>query len=315
MSSPEPACVRCPDCGKTVGALVGEPACPGCRRRFVEEAGVWDLLPTVRESVKVNEDLVHVDAGLPTWRRLFMHKRYWLEWCDTDWLPTIVDGRTRKFLEIGGGLCYASALAKARAPGAYVVATDISPRYLRQQAVNVGRVLGAMPDVHAAADAEALPFDDGQFDAIYSQIVLYRLPDPARALREIERVLAPGGRYLGIERASPWASPWYAREARTMRARSGPLGLAERPIRYREWEAILRTAGTPATLAPVPGHRVRAPWLRRLGNAVRPIYVAIRLTSPDGPAAGRPFGGRHDRHSQAARGRAQVVPPKAPVRS
>jgi ubiquinone/menaquinone biosynthesis C-methylase UbiE len=279
MSFAEPARVRCPDCDKLVGPLVGAPACAGCGRRFVAEEGVWDLLPTVREPVKVNEDLAHVGAGTPTWRRLFMHKRYWLEWCDTKWLPTIVDASTRSFLEIGGGLCYASALAKAKAPAAYVVATDVSPRYLRQQAVNVGRILGAAPDVHAAADAEALPFDDGQFDAVYSQVVLYRLADPARALREIARVLAPGGRYLGIERASPWAPLWYRREARTMRARSGALGIGERPIRYREWETILQTSGIgAASLEPVAGRRVRSPGLRRLGNAVRSIYVAIRVT-------------------------------------
>ena len=41
----------------------------------------------------------------------------------------------------------------------------------------------------------------------------------------------------------------------------------------------LKEAGFEAQcLAPVPGERVRAPWLRRLGNAVRQIYVAIRLT-------------------------------------
>lgn len=279
MSSAEPPRVRCPDCGKAVGQLVGELVCAGCGRRFVAEDGVWDLLPTVQEPIKVNEDLAHIDAGLPTWRRLFMHKRYWLEWCDTDWLPTIVDGSTRSFLEIGGGLCYASALAKAKAPGAYVTATDVSPRYLRQHAVNVGRVLGAAPDAYVAADAEALPFEDGQFDAIYSQVVLYRLPDPGRALREIRRVLAVGGRYLGIERASPWGAFWHAREARTMRARAMKTGIGERAIRYGEWKSLLDSCGFgSASLSPVAGHRARASWLRRLGNAARPIYVAIRLT-------------------------------------
>ena len=279
MSSAEPPRVRCPDCAKAVDRLVGELACAGCGRRFVAEDGVWDLLPTVREPVKVNEDLAHVDAGLPTWRRLFMHKRYWLEWCDTDWLPTVVDRRTRSFLEIGGGLCYASALAKAKAPGAHVTATDVSPRYLRHHAVNVGRVLGSAPDAYAAADAEALPFEDGQFDVVYSQVVLYRLPDPGRALREIRRVLAVGGRYLGIERASPWVAPWYAREARTIRARTNKTGVGERAIRYREWESLLDSCGFGSTsLSPVAGHRARVPWLRRLGNAVRPIYVAIRFT-------------------------------------
>jgi ubiquinone/menaquinone biosynthesis C-methylase UbiE len=278
MGSAEPPRVRCPDCGKAVGPLVGEPVCHGCGRRFSAEAGVWDLLPAERDAVKVNEDLAHLDAGLPTWRRLFMHKRYWLEWCDTDWLPTIVDDRTRSFLEIGGGLCYASALAKAKAPGAYVVATDVSPRYLRQHSLQVGRTLGAVPDLHAAADAEALPFEDEQFDAVFSQVVLYRLPDPARALREIRRVLAPGGRYLGIERASPWARPWRARETGVIGARARAAGTDERAVGYREWEAILREAGFgPAHVVPVPGRRVRAAALRRLGNAVRPIYVAIRL--------------------------------------
>ena len=279
MGSAESPRVRCPDCGKEVGPLVGQPECQGCGRRFVTDGGVWDLLPASRDAVKVNEDQAHVEEGLPTWRRLFSHKRYWLEWCDTDWLPTIVDRRTRSFLEIGGGLCYASALAKAKARDAHVVATDVSPRYLRHHAVNVGQILGASADVYAAADAEALPFEDGQFDAVYSQVVLYRLPSPARGLREIARVLAPGGRYLGIERASPWAGPWHVREARTMRARVESQGVAERPIRYREWASILAESGFAAEcLEPVPGHRVRAAWLRRLGNAARPIYVAIRLT-------------------------------------
>ena len=279
MAFAEPPRVRCPDCGKAAGPLVGEPTCQGCGRRFLAEDGVWDLLPATREAVKSNEDQAHVEEGLPTWRRLFMHKRYWLEWCDTNWLPTIVDQRTRSFLEIGGGLCYASALAKAKAPAAYVAATDVSPRYLRHHAVNVGRVLGVAPDAYAAADAEALPFEDGQFDAVYSQVVLYRLPRPGRALREIRRVLAPGGRYLGIERASPWAAPWHAREARAMRARAIQRGIGEHAIRYREWETILDSCEFGATsLSPVAGRRVRAPWLRRLGNAARPIYVAIRLT-------------------------------------
>ena len=279
MDSAELAHLRCPDCGKEVGPLVGEPLCQGCGRRFARVDGVWDLLPASRDAVKINEDQVHVETGLPTWRRLFMHKRYWIEWCDADWLPTIVDRRTRNFLEIGGGLCYASALAKAKVPDAHVVATDVSPRYLRHHAVQAGQIIGMPADVYAAADAEALPFEDGQFDAVYSQVVLYRLPSPERALREIARVLAPGGRYLGIERASPWAAPWHAREAGTMRARAESNGVAERPIRYREWTSILAGSGYPAeSLEPVPGHRVRAAWLRRLGNAVRPIYVAIRLT-------------------------------------
>ena len=269
---------RCPDCAKLIGLLAGAAPCPGCGRAFAPEDGVWNLLPGALDPTKAREDRAHAEVGTPTWRRLFFHKRYWIEWCADRWLPTLVSERTRAFLELGGGLCYASALAKARAPGAAVVATDVSPRYLRQHATRVGAIFEAPADFYAAVDAEALPFDDEQFDAVYSQVVLYRLPDPARALREIRRVLAPGGRYLGIERASPWAAPFRAREARTMAARSRAQGTGERPVRYRDWEAIVAAAGLGrGCLAPVPGDRVRSPWLRRLGNSMRPIYVAIRF--------------------------------------
>jgi SAM-dependent methyltransferase len=258
---------------------VGSPVCLGCGRSFTVDGSVWDLLPRALDATKLAEDRAHVEEGPPTWRRLFFHKRYWVEWCDQRWLPTIVDAGTRSFLEIGGGLCYASALAKARQPGACVVATDISPRYLRRHAVRIGAMLETPADMYAAVDAEQLPFEDGQFDAIYAQVVLYRLPDPVRALTEIHRVLAPGGRFLGIERASPWAPPFRGREARALEGRAQVLSIRERPVRYGEWEVLLAQAGIGrGALAPVPGARVRASWIRRLGNAVRPIYVAIRLT-------------------------------------
>jgi hypothetical protein len=218
--------VRCPDCGKAVGPLARELVCQGCGRRFAAEGGVWDLLPASRDAVKVNEDRAHVEAGLPTWRRLFMHKRYWLEWCDADWLPTIVDRRTRSFLEIGGGLCYASALAKAKAPGAHVVATDVSARYLRHHAVSVGRILGASADVYAAADAETLPFEDSQFDRS-TRRSSHRCPVPRG------RCAAAGARrpYLGID-ALPWAGP-HARGA-DHRARAGGTRATDPP----EWVSI-----------------------------------------------------------------------------
>jgi len=277
MSGRAAILVRCPDCGKSAGALEGAPSCPGCGRAFAAAEGVWNLLPRDLDPAELAEDRLHEDGGEPTWRRLFFHKRYWVEWCAERWLPTIVGARTRRFLEIGGGLCYASALAKEMAPQAQVVATDVSPRYLRRHAVRVGAMLDAPADIYAAADAAALPFEDGQFDAVYAQVMLYRLPDPARALREVHRVLAPGGRFLGIERASPWARPFRRREAAAMDARAQAQGIRERPIGYAEWRALAAGAGLGAdAVAPVAGRRVRSPWLRRLGNAARPIYVMIR---------------------------------------
>jgi ubiquinone/menaquinone biosynthesis C-methylase UbiE len=49
------------------------------------------------------------------------------------------------------------------------------------------------------APAEDLPFDDGQFDVAVSALVLCTVADQPRALRELHRVLRPGGRLLFIE--------------------------------------------------------------------------------------------------------------------
>jgi hypothetical protein len=65
-----------------------------------------------------------------------------------------------------------------------------------------------------------------------------------------------------------------------MGARSVRAGLSERPLRWKDWLGVLEAAGIERTaLAPVPGHRVRSPALRRLGNAVRPIHVTIQFSA------------------------------------
>ena len=49
------------------------------------------------------------------------------------------------------------------------------------------------------APAEDLPFEDGTFDTIVSTLVLCGVDDQPRAVREIRRVLRPGGRFLFLE--------------------------------------------------------------------------------------------------------------------
>lgn len=49
------------------------------------------------------------------------------------------------------------------------------------------------------AGAEELPFDDGSFDTAVGTYVLCSVEDPARVLREVSRVLRPGGHYLYLE--------------------------------------------------------------------------------------------------------------------
>lgn len=74
------------------------------------------------------------------------------------------------------------------------VLTDISGGMVEVAARN-GRALGL--DVTAeVADAESLPFADDSFDLVVGHAVLHHIPDVERALREVLRVLRPGGRFV-----------------------------------------------------------------------------------------------------------------------
>jgi SAM-dependent methyltransferase len=72
--------------------------------------------------------------------------------------------------------------------------TDISPGMV-EVAVRNGRGLG-LEVSGAPADAEALPYGDEEFDLVVGHAVLHHIPDVELALREVLRVLKPGGRFV-----------------------------------------------------------------------------------------------------------------------
>src|SRR5215210_5440442 len=58
------------------------------------------------------------------------------------------------------------------------------------------------------ARAEALPFADDSFDTVVSTLVLCTVPDQPAALREIARILRPGGRLLFAEHVRSDSARW-----------------------------------------------------------------------------------------------------------
>jgi SAM-dependent methyltransferase len=52
---------------------------------------------------------------------------------------------------------------------------------------------------HMQGDAQEMPFDRARFDTVVATLVLCTIPEPARAVREMARVLRPGGRLLFLE--------------------------------------------------------------------------------------------------------------------
>jgi demethylmenaquinone methyltransferase/2-methoxy-6-polyprenyl-1,4-benzoquinol methylase len=100
------------------------------------------------------------------------------------------------------------ALSLPSATGADVVGVDLTPAMLRRGLARV--------DARGAADrirlvvgrGEQLPFRDETFDALTFTYLLRYVADPAATLRELSRVLKPGGSIASLEFAVPGNAFW-----------------------------------------------------------------------------------------------------------
>jgi SAM-dependent methyltransferase len=93
-------------------------------------------------------------------------------------------------LEVGGGQGELAERMQTEL-GAHVTFLDQSERM-----VELARARG-IRDAHVG-DAQQLPFPDEAFDTVVAAWMLYHVPDPDRALAEMARVLAPGGRLVAV---------------------------------------------------------------------------------------------------------------------
>ena len=98
----------------------------------------------------------------------------------------------RRVLEIAAGTGVVTRALVDALPDAEIVATDLNPAML-EQAQSVGT---ARPVQWRQADAMALPFADGEFDAVVCQFGVMFFPDKPQAFAEARRVLKPGGTFL-----------------------------------------------------------------------------------------------------------------------
>lgn len=168
---------------------------------------------------------------------------------------TVLATATGDVLELGAGT---GLNIDAYPPGvASLTLTEPEPSMARRL-----QGLEARPRV-VQAGAERLPFGDDAFDTVVSTLVLCTVEDPDRALREVRRVLRPGGTLLLIE------------HVRSSRPRLAAL----QDRLHRPWRAVGYGCNcnrdTSATLerAGFDTSALRAAQWRRMPSIVRPLIT------------------------------------------
>ncbi|HEX3601670.1 MAG TPA: class I SAM-dependent methyltransferase [Lacipirellulaceae bacterium] len=124
--------------------------------------------------------------------------------------------RSRKFdirgmksiLDVGSGAGQiAGHLLEFSDRDAQITCTDLSAQMLRRARM---RLKSSRP-AFVTADVTSLPFADGSFDGITCGYVLEHVPEPAKGLSELARVLYKGGRMLLLTTEDNFSGAWTSR--------------------------------------------------------------------------------------------------------
>jgi demethylmenaquinone methyltransferase/2-methoxy-6-polyprenyl-1,4-benzoquinol methylase len=161
-------------------------------------------------------------------------------WQDPRWRRALVEEigprPEDRVLDVATGTGMVAAELRSR-NGCSVVALDQSPEML---AAARARFAGDGAGVELVqGQAEALPFADASFDALTFTYLLRYVDDPAATLRELARVVRPGGRIASLEFGVPGWAP--ARAAWRLYTAVALPALGR--LASREWSEVGRFLG------------------------------------------------------------------------
>jgi ubiquinone/menaquinone biosynthesis C-methylase UbiE len=176
-----------------------------------------------------------------------------------EWIAQRLDPKEgERVLEIAAGPGDTGFLIAPRLGKGRLVSTDLSPSMV-DAARKRGSELGIRNVDYRVLDAQAMDLADASFDGVICRWGFMLMPDPAAALRETRRVLAPGGRLVFAVFTSPEKNPFASMPARiltemghlpaaTSEWRPGILALADRA----RLQSLLNGAGfTSVEIEPV----------------------------------------------------------------
>ncbi|WHZ24476.1 MAG: Methyltransferase type 11 [Nitrospira sp.] len=157
--------------------------------------------PTPEEVIDAQrQDWNRVAAGWDKWDFYFSRNMTFINH------RLVADARLQpglRVLDLGSGTGYPALLAgDVVGPEGSVVGIDLAESMLAV-ATRKANALGMQHVTFRTGDVTTLPFDAGSFDAVISRFCLMFLPEIPKALKEILRVLKPGG-YVA---AAVWSAP------------------------------------------------------------------------------------------------------------
>jgi SAM-dependent methyltransferase len=173
----------------------------------------------------------------------------------------------------GNGPCVAELARRGHAGP--VVGADLSPGMLdaaRRRAPQAALLV---------ADATALPFPDGTADLTLAMHMLYHVPEPEHAVRELRRITRPGGQAIVSLNALD-----HLRELRDLVAAAlvslgrEPSSLLRERISLDQGEAMLRSQFTSVTRHDFAG-QLRVPDPEPVAAYVRSMRETARLPDPE----------------------------------
>lgn len=109
--------------------------------------------------------------------------------------------RARRALDVACGTGYLAIGMAAAGIANEVHGTDLSVRMVEHARENAARARTHV--AFALSDAERLPYEDNRFDLVVARGALHHVPDPLAAVKEIRRVLEPGGTAIVMAEPTP----------------------------------------------------------------------------------------------------------------
>lgn len=149
-------------------------------------------------------------AAAEAWYRWSLTLNQWLGKATDKMLEMAGITSGHRVLDIAAGAGEQSiTTAKKVGPSGYVLATDISSNIL-EYAKQMAQQAGVNNIETKVMDGENLTLEDETFDAVISRVGLIYFPDQQKALKEMLRVIKPGGKVAAIVYSTPEKNKFFS---------------------------------------------------------------------------------------------------------